>query len=176
MNGEPLEVSRRIGAPAARIFALLASPQRHKDFDGSDMLRGAVVDRPVSGVGDTFTMKMHRLGDDYLMLNYVVEFEPHRRIFWEPAPGDPSRAEGDDPSNVGIPAGYRWGYILTPDGDDATLVTEVFDGGTEELFRSLLSDGGAWINGSNSVLESMMASLRKLEEIATREGRGKNGC
>ena len=35
------------------------------DFDGSDMLRGAVVDRPVSGVGDTFTMKMHRLGDDY---------------------------------------------------------------------------------------------------------------
>jgi len=31
-------------------------------------------------------MKMHRLGDDYLMLNYVVEFEPDRRIFWEPAP------------------------------------------------------------------------------------------
>ena len=28
-------------------------------------------------------MKMHRLGDDYLMLNYVVEFEPDRRIFWE---------------------------------------------------------------------------------------------
>ena len=31
-------------------------------------------------------MKMHRLGDDYLMLNYVVEYERDRRIFWEPAP------------------------------------------------------------------------------------------
>ena len=61
------------------------------DFDGSDMLRGALGDRPLSGVGDTFTMRMHRLGDDYLMINYVVEFEPDRRIFWEPAPGDPSR-------------------------------------------------------------------------------------
>jgi hypothetical protein len=84
-----VEVARRIEAPAARIFDILANPHRHMDFDGSDMLRGAVVDRPISGVGDTFTMKMHRLGDDYLMLNYVVEFESDRRIFWEPAPGDP---------------------------------------------------------------------------------------
>ena len=121
-KSKPVEVSRRIEAPAALIFKIRANPQRHMDFDGSGMLRGAVLDRPISDVGDTFTMKMHRLGDDYLMLNYVVEFEPDRRIFWEPAPGDPSRAEGDDPSKVGIPAGYRWGYILTPDGDDATVV------------------------------------------------------
>ena len=66
----PIEVSRRIEAPAALIFEILANPQRHVDFDGSDMLRGAVLDRPISGVGDTFTMKMHRLGDDYLMINY----------------------------------------------------------------------------------------------------------
>src|SRR5580700_7596339 len=117
-ENRPIEVSRRIEASATRIFEILASPQRHKDFDGSDMLRGAVLDRPISAVGDTFTMKMHRMGDDYLMVNYVVEFERARRIFWEPAPGDPSRAEGDDPSKVGIPAGYRWGYILTPDGAD----------------------------------------------------------
>ena len=165
----PLEVSRRIAAPAASIFEILANPQRHMDFDGSDMLRGAVLDGPISAVGDTFTMKMHRLGDDYLMLNYVVEFEPDRRVFWEPAPGDPSRAEGDDPSKVGIPAGYRWGYILTPDGDGATVVTEVFDFGTvrEEIRQSLLRDGGAWINGSNSVLESMKGSLERLEKITT---------
>jgi len=143
-----VKASRRIQAPAALIFKILASPQRHMDFDGSGMLRGAVLDRPVSDVGDTFTMKMHRLGDDYLMLNYVVEFEPDRRIFWEPAPGDPSRTEGNDPSKVGIPAGYRWGYILTPDGDDATVVTEVFDHGP--LPEDLLRDGGAWINGTNS--------------------------
>src|SRR5580704_13789224 len=156
-----VEVSRRIEAPAAVIFGILANPQRHMDFDGSDMLRGAVVDHPISDVGDTFTMKMHRLGDDYLMINYVVQFETDRRIFWEPAPGDPSRAENDDPSKVGIPAGYRWGYILTPDGDDATLVTEVFDPGrvTEEIRQALVRDGGSWINGNNSMLESMTASL-----------------
>jgi len=164
-----VDASRRIEAPAAVIFKILADPQRHVDFDGSGMLRGAVLDRPVSDVGDTFTMKMHRLGDDYLMLNYVVEFEPDRRIFWEPAPGDPSRAEGDDPSKVGIPAGYRWGYILTPDGDDATVVTEVFDCGTvtEETRQFLMSDDGAWINGNNSVLESMTASLERLDKIST---------
>ena len=159
-----VQVSRRIEAPANLIFEILANPQRHMDFDGSGMLRGAVLDRQLSNVGDTFTMKMHRLGDDYLMLNYVVEFEPERRIFWEPAPGDLSRAEGNDPSKVGIPAGYRWGYILTPDGG-ATIVTEVFD--CSPLSESLLSDGGAWINGINSVLESMTASLKKLEKIST---------
>lgn len=162
---KPVEVSRRIAAPAAQIFAILANPQRHAEFDGSQMLRGVVVDRLISGVGDTFTMKMHRLGDDYLMTNYVVEFEPDRRIFWAPAPGDPSRAEGNDPSKVGIPAGYRWGYILVPDGDDATVVTEVFDYGP--LPEDLLRDGGAWINGNNSVLESMTASLERLEKLCT---------
>ena len=57
--------------------------------------------------------------------------------------------------------------VLTPDGDDATIVTEVFDCGTvtEEVRQSLLSDGGAWINGNNSMLESMTASLERLEKI-----------
>lgn len=165
MDGDPLEVSLRINAPAPDIFAILASPQRHMEFDGSDMLRGVVDDRPISGVGDTFTMKMHRLGDDYLMINYVVEFEPNRRIFWEPAPGDSSRTEGNDPSKVGIAAGYRWGYTLAPDGDGATIVTEVFDHGP--LPERLLTDGAAWINGHNTVLESMAASLERLDKICT---------
>jgi hypothetical protein len=161
-----LKVSRKIEAPAALIFDILANPQRHMDFDGSDMLRGAVINRPISGVGDTFTMRMHRLGRDYLMVNYVVEFETDRRIFWEPAPGDLPTA-GDDPSKVGVPAGYRWGYSLTPDGDDATVVTEIFDCGSEENRKHILDNGGEWINGTNSVLESMTASLERLEKIST---------
>ncbi|MGA8427409.1 MAG: hypothetical protein WB801_07465, partial [Candidatus Dormiibacterota bacterium] len=52
-----VEVSRRIEAPAALIFKILANPQRHMDFDGSGMLRGAVLSRLISDVGDTFTMK-----------------------------------------------------------------------------------------------------------------------
>jgi hypothetical protein len=136
------------------------------DFDGSDMVRGAVFNRPISGVGDTFTMKMNRLGREYLMINYVVEFEPDRRIFWEPARGDLATA-GGDPSKVGIPAGYRWGYNLTPDGDDATVVTEVFDCGPDEDRQTLLREGWEWINGTNSVLESMTASLQRLGKIST---------
>ncbi len=130
------------------------------------MLRGAVLSRPISEVGDTFTMKMHRLGRDYLMVNHVVVFEPDRRIVWEPAPGDAATA-GGDPSKVGIPAGYRWGFSLTPDGDDATVVSEVFDCGPEENRHILLRDDGAWINGSNSVRDSMTASLERLEKIST---------
>jgi hypothetical protein len=160
-----VEASRRIEASASLIFKILANPQRHMDFDGSGMLRGAVLDRPISEVGDTFTVKMHRLGDDYLMINHVVEFENGRRIFWEPAPGDPSRTVGNDPSKVGIPAGYRWGYVLTPDGDDATIVTEVFD--FAAVSEDLLRDDGTWINGSSSVLESMAGSLERLEKICT---------
>jgi hypothetical protein len=168
MTGESkrVEASRRIEASAERIFKILADPHRHMDFDGSGMLRGALLDRPIAGVGDTFTMKMHRLGDDYLMLNHVVEFESGHRIFWEPAPGDPSRTEGNDPSKVGIAAGYCWGYILTPDGDDATIVTEVFD--YASISGDLLhGDEGTWINGSNSVQESMAASLERLAKIST---------
>jgi hypothetical protein len=165
-DGQTVEVSRRIEAPAALIFEIVANPQRHMDFDGSDMIRGAVLNRPISKAGETFTMKMNRLGRDYLMLNYVVEFEPNRRIFWEPAPGDVATARGD-PSKVGIPAGYRWGYSLSPDGDDATVVTEVFDCGSEENLQTLLREGGEWINGTNSVLESMAASLERLEKIST---------
>ena len=153
-NTKSIEASRRIAARPAVIFEILANPQRHVDFDGSGMLRGAIAGGAISRVGDTFTMTMHRLGDDYLMLNHVVEFEPDRRIFWEPAPGDPSRAEGNDPTKVGIPAGYRWGYILAPDGDYA-------------LPDKLLRDGGTWINGSNSVAESIAASLERLEKIST---------
>ena len=80
---------------------------------------------------------------------------PNNYIFWL----------GNDPSKVGIPAGYRWGYILAPDGDDVTIVTEVFDCGP--LSEDLLHDGGAWINGNNSMLESMTASLERLGKIVT---------
>lgn len=161
-----VEVSRRIEAPAAIIFEVLASPQRHAEFDGSGMLRGADIDRPISAVGEIFNMNMHRMGRDYSMVNHVVEFEPDRRISWEPAPGDVDTA-GGDPSKIGIPAGYRWGYILTPDGDNATVVTEVFDCGSDENRWILLQEEGRWINGINSVLESMTATLERLEAVST---------
>jgi hypothetical protein len=161
-----VEVSRRIPAPAAHIFAILSDPRRHADFDGSRMVKGAVDERPIAGVGETFTAKMHRLGRDYEMINHVVEFEIDRVITWEPSPGDVDTA-GGDPTRIGVPSGYRWGYRLVPDGEAATVVTEVFDCVTEENSWILQRDGGGWINGTNPVVESMATTLELLERVST---------
>ena len=85
---QPVAVSRRISAPAHDIFQVLANPARHPEFDGSESLRGAVSPAVISGVGDVFVMKMYfpHLGD-YEMNNHVVEYEPDRRIGWEPEAG-----------------------------------------------------------------------------------------
>jgi hypothetical protein len=111
-------------------------------------------------------MKMHRLGRDYLMINYIVEFESNQRISWEPAPGDIDTAGGDR-ARIGVPSGYRWGYDLTPDGDGATVVTEFFDCGAPDNQWILQNEGGNWINGSNPVRDSMTATLERLDALCT---------
>lgn len=159
-----LEVSRQIEASAHSIFEILANPVRHIDFDGSDMLRGSSFEGSITKVGESFTMKMFRLGEDYLIINHVVEFDHNKCIFWEPAPGDISRTQGNDPSKIGIAAGYRWGYVLTAEGENSTVVTEVFD--YSAVSDDLLRDGGSWINGHNTLKDSMAASLAKLEQLS----------
>jgi uncharacterized protein YndB with AHSA1/START domain len=163
-SNQRVEVTRRIPAPAATIFSIIATPDRQKEFDGSDMLRGSEVTEMVTGVGDKFTMQMHRLGRDYSMINYIVDFELNRRIAWEPAPGDLDTA-GGDPEKIGVQAGYQWGYILDPKGDDATNVTEFFDVGPAGVWI-LEKEGGSWINGHNTVKESMANTLELLERAA----------
>jgi len=80
-----ISVSRDIDAPVHELFNYLARPADHTAIDGSGMLRGTDDRQVLSGIGDVFEMKMFNdvLGD-YVMENYVVEFEPDRRIAWEP--------------------------------------------------------------------------------------------
>jgi hypothetical protein len=161
---KPIEVSRRIEAPPDYIFEVLSNPQRHVEFDGSDMLRGPVFDRPILSVGDVFAMKMYfdRLGGNYLMLNHVVEYEPDQRIFWKPAPGD-SASAGGRPSAVGQPAGHQWGYVLTPDGIDATVVTETYDcSAAPAAVREAVQNGEQWA-------PAMEKSLALLDAICTQK-------
>ena len=113
---QPVRVSRRIEAPAADIFRVLADPRRHLEIDGSGMLRGAVADAVITGVGDIFTMRMYYSEHgDYEMDNHVVEFEQDRRIGWEPwaGRGHPDTAPG---STAEARWGHVWSYELTPDG------------------------------------------------------------
>jgi hypothetical protein len=78
-------------------------------------------------VGDVFVMKMYftELGE-YEMNNHVVKYEPGRRIGWEPEAGagtpmPPRRLRSR-------PTGGSGGSVeLTPDGPDATTVTEIYD-------------------------------------------------
>jgi hypothetical protein len=164
-----VQVSRRIEASAARIFDILADPQRHTDLDGSShftgegkMLQGAVSNDTITGVGDIFVMKMNFEGvGDYVMQNHVVEYERNRRIGWEPAPGDEA-ASDDGRFPIGVPSGHRWSFQLIPDGPDATVVTEFYnDASAPEELREATHNGEEWI-------DSMTATLARLDEICTR--------
>lgn len=165
---QPVAVSRRIQAPANDIFQVLANPVRHPEFDGSGSLRGAGSTAVVSGVGDVFVMKMHfpHLGD-YEMNNHVVEYEPGRRIGWEPAAGrgHPSAVpDGSGPARWG----HRWSYQLTPDGPDATIVTEIYDcSRAPEEERAGMDDGKVWAGAMADTLERLAALCTRQ---ATRPG------
>jgi uncharacterized protein YndB with AHSA1/START domain len=161
---KPVAVSRRIASPAHDIFQILANPARHREFDGSDSLRGAASTAMVLGVGDVFVMKMHfpHLGD-YEMNNHVVEYEQDRRIGWEPEAGrgHPNAAPGSpDPARWG----QRWSYQLSPDGPGATVVTEIYDcSRAPEEERAGMDNGNVWVPAMAQTLErldSVCAQLR----------------
>ncbi|MEV7331938.1 sigma-70 family RNA polymerase sigma factor [Micromonospora sp. NPDC093244] len=158
-----VSVSRRIAAPAADIFRILADPRRHNDIDGSGMLRGAVSDQVVSAVGDVFVMKMHYPPyGDYEMDNHVIEYEVDRRIGWRPEPGrgHPDTAPG---STTPRRWGHRWTYELTPDGPDATVVTEIYDcSHVPEDRRESMDGGRIW-------LTSMTETLQRLDALCAEE-------
>lgn len=150
---EPVTVSRRIGAPAAEIFQILADPGRHRDIDGSGTLREAAHGAVISGVGDVFVMRMHdpRIGE-FEMNNHVVEYEPDRRIGWEPE-------NGRGHPGAGEPDGgrwRRWSFELTPDGPDATVVTEIYDcSRAPEDARAELDCGSVFLPAMTKTLERL---------------------
>ena len=166
----PVAVSRRICAPAHDIFEVLANPVRHQELDGSGSLRGAVSTTTICGVGDVFVMKMHfpHLGD-YEMNNHVVEYDQDRRIGWEPEAGrghPAAAADASDPARWG----HRWSYELTPDGPDATVVTEIYDcSGAPEDERAGMDNGKVWLDSMARTLERLDALC--VNELRTRRAR-----
>src|ERR1700683_2328255 len=109
----PVSVSRRIQAPAAELFAVLADPARHPGIDGSGMLREAGGTALISGGGAVFSMSMHNAEmGDYEMSNLVVEYEQDRRIGWEPVLKAATRPEDQD--GIGDHGGPRGGFGPRP--------------------------------------------------------------
>ena len=158
MDEAHVAVTRRIEAPASEIFQILVDPRKHVDLDGSGMVRGAVTQTAVSGIGDVFVIRMFysRLGE-YEMNNHVVEYELNRRIGWEPESG----RGHPDASSPDARWGQRWIYDLVPDGPGATMVTEIYDcSALPEVERVSMDDGRTWI-------ESMTKSLELLDNLCT---------
>jgi hypothetical protein len=114
-------ITRRIAAPAHRIFEILTDPQRHVDIDSSGMLLAAPNATPLRAVGDTFEIDMDRepLGDlplgKYKVVNTVTSWIQDVEVAWTVvAPGKRS-------------AGHVWGYHLEPVNDNETNVTNYYD-------------------------------------------------
>ncbi|GAY07903.1 SRPBCC family protein [Pseudonocardia sp. N23] len=115
--GRTVTASTVVAAPAAEVFALLADPHRHHEFDGSGTVRAAVTGPDRLGPGDRFSMSM-RIGMPYRVTNSVVEFEQDRRIAWCHF------------------AKAIWRYELDP-VDGGTRVTETFDYGGSRFARGM---------------------------------------
>jgi uncharacterized protein YndB with AHSA1/START domain len=163
-NHKPsVSVSRDIDAPAHELFTLLARPAAHTAIDGSGMLRGTDEQRALSGIGDVFEMKMFNdtLGD-YVMENHVVEFEPDRRIAWEPVLKETDKP--DFQSRVGNRAHLRWGWELIPQLEGGTRVTEFYDlSAAPEWLHEATREGENW----RPAMEASLANLANLVHPAS---------
>jgi polyketide cyclase/dehydrase/lipid transport protein len=155
-----VSVSRDFDAPAHELFRHLAQPADHAAIDGSGLVRGTDRQRPLSGVGDVFEMKMFNdtLGD-YVTENHVVEFEADRRIAWEPVLKETDKPEHQ--SRIGDNAHLRWGWELMPKPGGGTRVTEFYDlSRAPEWLHEATKEGEVW----RPAMEASLANLAKLIE------------
>ena len=143
-------VERVIPASPERIFAVLADPRRHREIDGSGTVRDAVDSSEPTDLSKGATFGMHmRMGGAYEMTNTVVEYEPNRRIAWQPRP-----TNGVAALAIG---GRIWRYELTP-VDGGTRVRETWDI-REERFPPLL-----WVLRPLTK-RNMAKTLARLEKV-----------
>jgi len=122
MSTDRVTATRRVAAPASKLFAIVSSPSGQVAIDGSGMLDAAPDDRPLTRVGETFDMNMDRepLGDipnlkKYQVRNTVTKIIPDRVIEW-------TIGFGDNP-----PFGHVYGWMLDPVSEEETDVTNYCD-------------------------------------------------
>lgn len=136
MSDTQIVVSKTVNATPEQLFALLSTPTRHQEIDGSDMLRGTDTSQ-VIGVGDEFVMKMRNdaLGD-YEMKNHVISYEKNRKIGWAPSLHPPD-GYIDKLGDVQA-SGHTYTWELEPTGEGQTRVTQTYDWShvTDDDFKS----------------------------------------
>lgn len=144
-------VERFIPAAPEAIFALISDPNRHRDFDGSGMVREAKRVPDHLTLGSTFGMSMH-LVLPYSMVSTVIEYEENRRLAWQTR----------GPMWIGSHFGGRiWRYELEP-VSGGTRVRESWDISQESAVTKPLVRRGAADTRKN-----MAATLARIEELVT---------
>lgn len=154
MSADRVAVTRRIAAPAGRVFDIVSDPAGHVAIDGSGMLEAAPGSARLSEVGQTFDMDMDRapLNDipgmgKYKVRNTVTAIVPGRLVEW-------SVAGIDRP-----PVGHVYGWQVDPDGDDACQVTNYCDwSGITDDYRT----GRNWPIVPSEMLEKSLDNLERL--------------
>lgn len=112
-----------LNVAVGRVFDLLASPYRHREFDASKMVVSDETGDPITKIGQVFRMNMCRMTPDgpfeYQTDNHVTKFKPNRKVAWAVAEKD------------GEPLGWFWRYDLSVKGkrDQKTLLTLTYDWG-----------------------------------------------
>lgn len=144
-------VERIIAAPADRIFALLADPARHREFDGSGALRGVRGHTTRLTLGSQFGMSM-RIGLPYAMVNTVITYEENRCLAWQTR----------GPTVFGRLVGGRiWRYELEPvDGHGRTLVREIWDISKESVLTKWMVRSAGTVTRQN-----MATTLDRIDQI-----------
>jgi hypothetical protein len=145
-------VERNVDVSAAALFAVLADPGRHAEFDGSGTVQARPGSPLITGVGEVFTMAMSApdLGD-YQSENHVIVFEPGLRIAWE------TTRDGK------TPPGFYWSWDLEPLSASRTRVVHIYD--WERVADPAVL---ARVNFPRVKPAEMTATVNRLAEVARR--------
>jgi uncharacterized protein YndB with AHSA1/START domain len=129
-----------VTAPPEQVFALLANPHRHHEFDGSGSVQSTISGPSSLRLGDTFGVRM-KIGVPYRITNHVVELDPDRRIAWCHW------------------AKAIWRYELEP-VPEGTRVTETFDYGVSRFPKGIARLKFPQVNA-----KSIRDTLRRLQDV-----------
>jgi hypothetical protein len=111
VDAGPKQISRavEVAAPAGELFAIVATPSRHQELDGSGTVQNNVGGPERLIHGAKFSTKMTMYGLPYRITSKVTAFKRNQLIEWS------------------HPLGHRWRWEFAAITPTTTRVTETFD-------------------------------------------------
>lgn len=146
VDAGPRQVSRSVdvAAPAAELFAMVADPRRHHEFDGSGTVRSNITAPAELTVGARFSTKMRMFGVPYRITSTVTALKPDELVEWR------------------HPFGHRWRWEFEQLSPTLTRATETFDYRDTGAIKDRLDyyDRMGFAKSNATGIESTLARLR----------------